>query len=167
MCWNRSLMSFNKPKCQEFKIPFSFMGAHTSVPQHRWRTYHARLVLHRFWQHFQISGPRARFCQSPVFSPSIYRNSTKEKEPKQSRAFSPSPKWKCHSQEFQMPEITSSVFISSLYKSQNRIPLKGLNPTTRFKRRTNNFLTWVLRFRFQGKCRVNQMWKYRRVMNIS
>lgn len=102
------------------------------------------------------------FCQSPAFSPSII---TQQKESKQSCAFSP--KWKCQSQEFQKLEISSFVFISYLHKSQNRIPLKGRSPTMRFKRRTNNFLTWVLRFRFQWKCRVNQMWKYRRVMNIS
>lgn len=74
---------------------------------------------------------------------------------------------KCHSQEFQMLEISSFVFIPYLHKSQNRIPLKGISPTVCFKCKTNKFPTRVLRFRFQWKCRVNQMWKYHRAMNIS
>lgn len=87
---------------------------------------------------------------------------------KQSRAFSlrQSPA-KCHSLEFQMLKISSSVFISYLHKSQNRIPLRGTSPTVCFKCKTNKFLTRVLRFRFGWKCWVNQMWKYQRVMNIS
>lgn len=87
---------------------------------------------------------------------------------KQKRAFSLfQSQMKCHSPEFQMLEISSFVFTSYLYKSQNRISLRGICHTACFKCKTNKFLIQVLKFRFHRKCRVNQMWKYHRVMNIS
>lgn len=54
-----------------------------------------------------------------------------------------------------------------LPKLQNRTPLWGPSPTVCFKLKTNRFPIQPLRFKFQWKCRGNQMWEYRRVMNIS
>lgn len=90
------------------------------------------------------------FQPPPVFfnmSPSII---VQPKQSKQRCAFSLFlSQMKCHSQEFQMLEISFFVFIPYLHKSQNRIPLRGISPMVCFKCKTNKFLTRVLRFRFQ------------------
>lgn len=128
-----------------------------------------------FWQCCEISG---QICSNNKWKKAtvilLYFSDTSPAiiiQPEQSQrmhAFSLfQSQMKCHSQEFQMLEISSFVFIPYLHKSQNRIPLKGISPTVCFKCKTNKFPTQVLRFRFQWKCRVNQMWKYHRAMNIS
>lgn len=152
------------------------MDIHRFVPLYRFTVAYEVFYTVFFW---------TTFCNFPTTLCSGNKNATvslslhfffsippsiifQPKQSKQSCAFSLfQSQMKCHSQEFQMLEISSFVFISYLCESQNRIPLKGISPTVCFKCKTNKFLSRVLRFRVQWKCRVNQMWKYHRVMNIS